>query len=59
MCDQSQAAEDEMYQSACCLVNWAEVSRLHVSAKQEERWQPKKTEQSPGVVATTFVLCRL
>lgn len=25
-----------MYQSACCLVNWAEVSRQHVSARQEE-----------------------
>lgn len=56
MCDQSQAAEDEMYQCACCLVNWAEVSRRHVSAKQREK---NKTEQSPGVGATAFVLCRL
>lgn len=36
-----------MYQSACCLVNWAEVSRRRVGAKQEEEGGKKnKTEQS-------------
>lgn len=46
MCDQSQVAEDEMYQSACCLVNWAEVSRRHVSAKQRKKIKRNRVLES-------------
>lgn len=35
-----------MYQSACCLVNWAEVSRRRVGAKQEEEGGKKQSSWS-------------
>lgn len=35
-----------MYQSACCLLNWAEVSRRRVGAKQEEEGGKKQSSWS-------------